>query len=165
MKLNHVSVVCNVTAKVFTPPFRYRVYINDELFTERTWIWQNVYLEEMLQISAPAGTYTIRFEIVDPDNGRLKVRKHRTHIDLLRDNIEQFKNELVQFMHSNVQPYGRSDLAYFYDPTRSDQDIIQDMTQHIEQEGKRLELYVQTRPARIITHNGETAVEISDAST
>ena len=30
----------------------YRVYVNDELFTERTWIWTQDYLEEMLQIQA-----------------------------------------------------------------------------------------------------------------
>lgn len=72
-----VSVTCDVTAKVHAQPFRYRVYVNNELFTERTWIWKNVHLEEMLPISAPAGVYAIRFETVDPENGRIKVRNHR----------------------------------------------------------------------------------------
>ena len=78
MKTYSVNVICDVTAKVLAQPFRYRVYVNNELFTERTWIWQGVYLEEMLPISAPAGVYPIRFETVDPDNGRIKVRNHRT---------------------------------------------------------------------------------------
>ena len=35
------------------PPI-YRVFVNDELFAERTWIWQDssIYLEELLQIEA-----------------------------------------------------------------------------------------------------------------
>jgi hypothetical protein len=77
MKLFSVNVECDVTAKVLDHPFRYRVYVNNELFAERTWIWQGVYLEEMLPISAPAGVYPIRFETVDPDHGRIKVRNFK----------------------------------------------------------------------------------------
>jgi hypothetical protein len=77
MKLFSVNVECDVTAKVLDHPFRYRVYVNNELFAERTWIWQGVYLEEMLPISAPAGVYPIRFETVDDANGRIKARDYR----------------------------------------------------------------------------------------
>lgn len=51
----------------------YRVYVNDELFTERTWIWTNEYLEEMLQIEAEPGEYTIRWELVPPHLAQLTV--------------------------------------------------------------------------------------------
>ena len=78
MKKLPIFVVCAVTAKILEHPFRYRVYVNNELFTERTWIWpRDYYLEEMLTISAPAGIYPIRFEIVDPENGRIKIRNYR----------------------------------------------------------------------------------------
>jgi hypothetical protein len=77
MQTYFVRVECDVTAKVHAQPFRYRVYVNNELFAERTWIWENCYLEENFQISAPAGIYPIRFETVDPDSGRIKVRNHR----------------------------------------------------------------------------------------
>ena len=77
MQTYSVNVVCDVTAKVLDHPFRYRVYVNNELFAERTWIWQGVYLEEMLPISAPAGVYPIRFETVDSENGRIKVRNYK----------------------------------------------------------------------------------------
>ena len=77
MQTYPVNVFCDVTAKVLDHPFRYRVYVNNELFTERTWIWQGVYLEEMIPIVAPAGVYPIRFETVDDANGRLKVRNYR----------------------------------------------------------------------------------------
>ena len=77
MKLFSVNVECDVTAKVLDHPFRYRVYVNNELFAERTWIWQGVYLEEMLPISAPAGVYPIRFETVDPEHGKIKIRNYK----------------------------------------------------------------------------------------
>ena len=41
------------------PPI-YRIYVNDELFTERTWLWTDHYLEETLQISAAVGQYKVR---------------------------------------------------------------------------------------------------------
>lgn len=44
----------------------YRVYVNDELFVERTYLWTDAYLEEMLQIQAPPGVYKIRIEKVKP---------------------------------------------------------------------------------------------------
>ena len=39
----------------------YRLYVNDELFTERTWIWENVYLEEVIPILAEPGDYVVRY--------------------------------------------------------------------------------------------------------
>ena len=78
MQTYFVRVECDVTAKVHAQPLRYRAYINNELFAERTWIWTNSYLQENFQIQAAPGVYPIRFETVDPDNGRIKVRNHRT---------------------------------------------------------------------------------------
>ena len=55
----------------------YRVYVNDELFAERTWRWTDSYLEEMLQIEADPGKYTLRWELVPPHLARLQVRNVR----------------------------------------------------------------------------------------
>ena len=55
MQTYFVRVECDVTAKVHNQPLRYRVYVNNELFAERTWIWENCYLEESLQIQAGPG--------------------------------------------------------------------------------------------------------------
>jgi hypothetical protein len=42
-------------------PPAYRIYVNDELFVERLYRWNNDYcIEEMLQISAPPGDYLIQ---------------------------------------------------------------------------------------------------------
>ena len=55
----------------------YRVFVNDELFTERTWIWRNHYLEEMLQIEAEPGAYRIRVEAVKPVGGKFRCYNRR----------------------------------------------------------------------------------------
>lgn len=55
----------------------YRVYVNDELFAERTWRWPDAYLEEMLQIEAEPGNYSLRWELVPPHLAELQVRNVR----------------------------------------------------------------------------------------
>jgi hypothetical protein len=55
----------------------YRVYVNDELFAERTWRWTDCYLEENLQISAEPGVYDLRWELVPPHLAQLKVTNIR----------------------------------------------------------------------------------------
>lgn len=53
---------------------RYRVYIDDDLITERTFIWrQDQYIEETVVIEAPVGTHTLRVENVDPDLGTFTI--------------------------------------------------------------------------------------------
>lgn len=51
----------------------YRVYVNDELFAERTWIWTDQYLEENLQIEAEPGNYQLRWELVPPHLAQLDI--------------------------------------------------------------------------------------------
>jgi hypothetical protein len=59
------------------PPV-YRVYVNDELFAERTWRWDSdFYLEEMLQIKAAPGRYHIRVESVGPNLAQFRPSNHR----------------------------------------------------------------------------------------
>lgn len=55
----------------------YRVYVNDELFAERTWRWPDAYLEEMLQIEAQPGKYHLRWELVAPHLAELTVENVR----------------------------------------------------------------------------------------
>jgi hypothetical protein len=51
----------------------YRLYVNDELFTERTWVWTDTALEENLQVEAEPGVYEVRYELLSPNLARLKV--------------------------------------------------------------------------------------------
>ena len=76
MQTQYVRVVCDISGRC-SQPARYRVYVNEELFSERTWIWKDIYLEESLQIQAPFGAYLLRFENVDPDCGNFKMRNVR----------------------------------------------------------------------------------------
>lgn len=54
------------------PPI-YRVYVNEELFTERTWIWTDHFLREFLQISALPGQYRVRLESVRPNLAKFRL--------------------------------------------------------------------------------------------
>jgi hypothetical protein len=58
-------------------PPTYRIYVNDELFAERTWTWVDEYLTEMLQISAAPGRYHVRVEPVAPHLSRFTASNHR----------------------------------------------------------------------------------------
>lgn len=51
----------------------YRLYVNDELFAERTWTWTNSALQEDLQIEAEPGDYTVRYELLPPNLATLKI--------------------------------------------------------------------------------------------
>lgn len=65
MQTEFVVVECDVHCDWHDQPPRYRAYVNNELFTERTWIWTHCYLSEQFQIQAPPGAYEIRYEILD----------------------------------------------------------------------------------------------------
>lgn len=58
-------------------PPSYRIYVDDELFTERTWRWTSEYLEEILQIQAPPGKYQIRLEPIGPNLAQFHQRNFR----------------------------------------------------------------------------------------
>lgn len=101
MQTYFVRVECDVTGKAHAQPLRYRAYINNELFTERTWIWTDSYLEENFQIQASPGVYPIRFETVDADNGRIKVRNHRVVVG--PGQIVEYQGETaVEILHEST---------------------------------------------------------------
>ena len=55
----------------------YRVFVNDQLFAERTWAWTTEYLEELLQIEAEPGEYTLSWQLVSPHLAKLQVNNVR----------------------------------------------------------------------------------------
>jgi hypothetical protein len=74
----------------------YRVYVNEELFAERTWIWNNEYLEELLQINAEPGDYHIRYELVPPHLATLRVANMRVELgdaEMAGSNLLRIHNE------------------------------------------------------------------------
>ena len=58
-----------------TPP-AYRIYLNNELFTERTWEWRDAYLKNTLQIQGPSGEYKVRIEPVQPCDAKFWATNH-----------------------------------------------------------------------------------------
>lgn len=77
MNNQFVKVVFDVHCRWDGTPPRYRCYVEDELFAERTWDWQGVYLEEAFQIQAPPGKYKIRYELLDPEHAELRLKNPR----------------------------------------------------------------------------------------
>ena len=77
MRTEFVMALTDINCDWSGEPPRYRCYVNDELFTERTWIWTENYLEEQLQILATPGQYQIRYELVDTDNAKLTTDNYR----------------------------------------------------------------------------------------
>ena len=75
----------------------YRVFVNDELFTERTFNFSDAYLEEMLQIEAPEGNYNIRCELVPPTIAHLRVENMRVDFGpgTIENNVLRINNEMA----------------------------------------------------------------------
>ena len=72
-----VRVLCDVDCTWSGEPPVYRVYVDDELFVERTWIWTEDYLEEMIQIEAEPGEYTISYQLNDPTAATMRITEMR----------------------------------------------------------------------------------------
>ena len=77
MTKQFIRLLCDVDCEWESFPPIYRAYVNDELFAERTWTWTDCYLEELFQIEAEPGEYTIRYELVKPHLARLTVKNMR----------------------------------------------------------------------------------------
>ena len=71
------QVICDVYCHHVSDDTRYRLYVNDELFTERTWIWHEHYLEESIVVVGQPGRYRIRYELVSPTVSELEIRDPR----------------------------------------------------------------------------------------
>ena len=78
MSKQFIRVLCDVQCNWSGEIPRYRLYVNDELFAERNYVWINEqYLEELIQIDATTGEYPIRYELLAHDNAELIVSNMR----------------------------------------------------------------------------------------
>ena len=77
MNRRELTIKADISMKWEGKPPSYRVYVNDEMFAERTWVWKEEYLEELLQIAAPPGEYKLRWELVPPATGKITVKNVR----------------------------------------------------------------------------------------
>jgi hypothetical protein len=147
MQTYFVRVECDVTAKVHAQPLRYRAYVNDELFAERTWIWTDSYLKENFQIQAAPGVYPIRFETVDTNHGCITVQNYKTDVDIIKSQIQQLQKQLKRLKKRNI-----------------DKNNIKSVEQQIQELNDTLQMYLKIRSVKIIDYQGQTAVEISNES-
>lgn len=72
MSRQFVRILSNIDCSWAEIPPVYRLYVNDELFAERTWRWRDSYLQEAIQLEGEPGEYTLRYELVTQE-GKLSV--------------------------------------------------------------------------------------------
>ncbi len=70
MQKQSVQISYDVHCDWSGPPPRYRLWVDHELFTERTFNFVQSYLEEIIPIDAVPGDYVIKYEIID-SNGHI----------------------------------------------------------------------------------------------
>ena len=56
-------------------PPEYRIYVDDDLITERTFSWdsESIYIEEHVIIEAPVGQHNFRVENITPERGTITI--------------------------------------------------------------------------------------------
>jgi hypothetical protein len=90
-----VVILADVSVDWQDDPPNYRIYVGNEMFTERTWIWREQYLEERLVVNAPPGNYDIRWELVPPAQGKIEVKNVRIEHGSDRAYIENSQLRII----------------------------------------------------------------------
>ena len=91
-----VLILADVSVDWQGDPPNCRTYVGNEMFTERTWIWREQYLEERLVVNAPPGNYDIRWELVPPAQGKIEVKNVRIEHGSDRAYIENSQLRIIQ---------------------------------------------------------------------
>lgn len=74
MENKFVKVLFDIDCEWTGPAPSYRIFVDGELFAERTYIWTDCYLHEMLQISAEPGHYLFDFQNLNPDTATFTIK-------------------------------------------------------------------------------------------
>lgn len=94
MKTNAVIVTCDVHVKYSGASPVYRLYVGQELFTERTWIWSQEYLQEQIVLEAPYGVYPIRYELMPHPDAEIRIKNAE-----VKSGPGRFRKNLVLEIH------------------------------------------------------------------
>jgi len=95
MQKQSVQICYDVHCDWSGPPPRYRLYVDGELFTERTFNFVQSYLQEVIPIDAVPGDYAIRYEMID-SNGHIAADNPRVltgPAEFVAHNIVRIRNE------------------------------------------------------------------------
>lgn len=84
-----VEVHCLQPGWVEHEKSKYRLYLNDELLTERDWIWsQDTYIQENMIVEVPKGLmHSVRLEVIKSNP------KHLTKLVLTNLNVNGVRND------------------------------------------------------------------------
>jgi cell division protein FtsB len=84
---------------------------------------------------------------VDTDHGCITVQNYKTDVDIIANQIRQLQKQLKKLKKRNI-----------------DKDGINSVEQQIQTLDNALQLCLKNRTVKIITYQGQTAVEISNES-
>jgi hypothetical protein len=97
----------------------YRLYINDDLIAERTWIWNKLtFIEENLSVDIPYGDHCMRLEVVKANPGHISkfalrdLRIKNQTIDNIEKettelNFKTYKYNILEKTYENIRFYQR----------------------------------------------------------
>jgi hypothetical protein len=80
MLTNAVIVTVDVHVTHTGEPPVYRLYVGNELFAERTWIWSDVYLCERIILEAPYGFYPIKCELLPHADATIEMKSPKVEL-------------------------------------------------------------------------------------
>lgn len=97
MKREFVRILLDIHCDWAGEPPVYRVYVNDELFSERTYIWKDSYLTEILQVEAEPGLYNISVEFIATNAVEFTVSNRR----VVDGPGQWINNQTVEISHAS----------------------------------------------------------------
>ena len=95
MQKQSVQISYDVHCDWAGAPPRYRLYVEGELFTERTFNFVQSYLNEVIPIDAVPGDYVVRYEMID-SNGHIAVDNPQVisgPAEFVAHNVLRIRNE------------------------------------------------------------------------
>lgn len=95
MQKQSVQISYDVHCDWAGSPPRYRLYVEGELFTERTFNFVQSYLNEVIPITAVPGDYVVRYEMID-SNGHIAVDNPQVisgPAEFVAHNVVRIRNE------------------------------------------------------------------------
>ena len=104
MRHNYVRVATDIHAVWDEIPPVYRLFINDELLTERTYIWRDQYLEEHIQLDIAPGKYRLRLE-------KVKTLPNYKATQMLKSSYKAVDQTLENFVTEEIMSAERAYLA------------------------------------------------------